>query len=418
MRNNEMINYLVHLKGNPKMCILTEPLWFIPYSLYIPFATIYMYSLGVNDVQIGFLMSFGMVIQVIASFFGGVITDKFGRRLTTLWSDVISWSVPCFIWAFAQNFWWFFVAMLFNSIWQISNISWDALLVEDSEPDDLVYAYSWINIASVLSVFVSPISYVLMQNFDPVVIVRYLYVITGISMTTKFLLLYFKGHETKQGLIRMAETKDVPVSKLLSGYKDVFWKIVKSPQMRFALFILLTYNISFRTVTDVFFGLYTTQKLGLPQSLLAIFQMIGAGVTLVIMFTLQNKLNRLPFKPVMVAGYLLFIINNLLLILCPPKEPAYLVVYTVINAFAGACIIPRKDSLNARMLDKQERARANALMYMISIGITSPFGIFVGWLSSMNRTYPFILNVLIFLVALIAVFFSKEVRRLDHPTEA
>ncbi|MEG1426571.1 MAG: MFS transporter [Oscillospiraceae bacterium] len=414
MRNNEMINYLVRLKGNPKICILTEPLWFIPYSLYAPFATIFMYSLGVDDVQIGFLMSFGMIVQVVAAFFGGVITDKLGRRLTTILADLISWSIPCLIWTFAQNFWWFLAAIILNSVWQISNISWGALLVEDSKEDELVYAYSWINIASVLSVFVSPISFALMQNFDPVFIVRYLYFFSFISMTIKFLLLFFKGHETEQGKKRMEETKNVSMLKMMSGYKEVFLKIIKSGQMRFALFVMLTFNISSKAVSEVFFGLYTTQKLELPQSLLAIFQMIGAIFTLLIMFTLQNKLNRLPYKPVMVVGYILFIANNLLLVLSPAKMPIFLILYTIINSFATACILPRKDSLSARFVDKKERARVNALMYMIMIGITSPFGIFAGWLSSMNRSYPFILNILLFVIALIAVSCSKEIKKLDE----
>lgn len=414
MRNNEMVSYLRRLQGNPKYCILSEPLWFIPYSLYAPFVTIFMYKLGVTDVQIGFLMSFGMVVQVLAAFFGGVITDKLGRRLTTVLSDLISWSIPCLIWSFAQDFWWFFAAIMLNSIWQISNISWGALLVEDSRPDELVYAYSWINIASVLSVFVSPISFLLMQNFDTVLIVRWMYFFSFISMTIKFLLLYFKGNETAQGRIRMEETRHVPLIKLMGGYKQIFFTLIKSGRMRFALFVMLTYNISAKAVTDVFFGLYTTQKLLLPESLLALFQMIGAVVTLVIMFTLQNKLNRLPYRPVMLGGYVLFILNNLILILCPEQSPAYLILYTVVNSFAGACIIPRKDALYARFVDPKERARVNALMYMITIGVTSPFGIFVGWLSSVNRSYPFMLNIIIFAVAFIAMASSKEVRKLDE----
>lgn len=414
MKNNEMVTYLKRLKGNPKMCIMTEPLWFIPYSLYAPFATIYMYSLGVKDVQIGFLMSFSMVLQVVFAFFGGVITDKFGRRMTTLLSDVISWSVPCLIWTFSQNFWWFFVATLFNSAWQVSSISWGALLVEDSEPGELVYAFSWIDIASVLSVFVSPISFILMQNFDPTVIVRYLYFFSFLSMTLKFVLLYIKGNETKQGVIRMQETRHVPMTRLMAGYKDVFIKMMKSGQMRFALFVLLTYNISSKAVTEVFFGLYTTRNLGIPQSFLAIFQMIGAAVTLVVMFTLQNKLNRLPYRPVMMAGYILFIVNNLILVFCPPNTVAYIVIYTVINSFACACIVPRKEALAARFIDPAERARVNAIMYMVTIGITSPFGIFVGWLSSVNSMYPFALNVVIFTVAFVSILFSKEVKKLDR----
>ncbi len=410
---NEMVNYLINLKGNPRYCIITEPLWFIPFSLYNPFATIFMYSLGVDDIQIGFIMTFGMIVQVFAAFFGGAVTDKFGRRMTTIFADLISWSLPCLIWAFAQNFWWFLAAAIFNSIWQVSNISWSGLLVEDSEPDHLVYAYSWINIASVLSVFVSPIAYLLMQNFDPTIIVRYLYGFSFVSMTIKFLILFIKGNETEIGLKRMEETKNVPFHKLLAGYKDVFIDMVKSPHMRFALFLLLGYNICVSTVSGTFFGLYVTQRLQLDESYLAIFHMVGGVVTLIFMFTLQNALNKMPYRPVMLIGYVLFIANNLLLILMPVNSIIHVVIYMMINSFAVACVAVRKDAISARFINVKERARINALRYMIMIGFTSPFGIFIGWLSSIDRRLPFVLNILIFTVTLLAVFLSKEVKEFD-----
>ncbi len=412
MKNNPMINYIFKLKGNPKICILTEPLWFIPFSLYAPFITVFMNSLGVNDLQIGLITTIGMIVQVFASFFGGVFTDKFGRRITTFIADLISWSTPCLVWAFAQNFWWFLAAAILNSVWQVSNISWGALLVEDSEPDDLVYAYSWINIASVLSVFVAPISFLLMDNFDTVLIVRVLYLFSFVSMTIKFLLLFIKGNETKQGLIRMQETKHVPVIKLIAGYKEVFLSVVKSPHMRFALFVMLVTNVT-KSATDLFYGLYVTQELMLPTSSLAIFQMITAASMLIIMFTIQGKLNKKAYRLIMPIGYGLFIINNLLLILAPANKPEFIVLYAIISAVCTAFIAPRKDSLSARFVDKKERARVSAILYMLMIGITSPFGVFIGWLSSINRTLPFILNIAIFTVAFLAVMFSKSVKDLD-----
>ncbi len=416
MKKNPMVNYIVNLKGNPKICILTEPLWFIPFSLYAPFITVFMNSLGVDDLQIGLITSIGMIVQVFASFFGGVFTDKFGRRLTTFIADLISWSTPCLVWAFAQNFWWFLAAAILNSVWQVSNISWGALLVEDSKPDDLVYAYSWINIASVLSVFVAPISFILMDNFDPVLIVRILYLFSFVSMTIKFLLLFIKGNETEQGRIRMQETKDIPVAKLIAGYKDVFLSVVKSREMRFALFVMLVTNVT-KSATDLFYGLYVTQELMLPTSSLAIFQMITAGSMLLLMFTVQGKLNKKAYRIIMPIGYGLFIANNLLLILAPVNRPEFLVIYAIISAVCTAFIAPRKDSLSARFVDKKERARVSAILYMLMIGITSPFGVFIGWLSSIDRSLPFILNIVIFATAFIAVCFSKSVRKLDKEAE-
>ncbi len=58
--DHPLLTTLVGLRGNPRACVYTEPLWGIPYSLYVPFFTLYMYALGVNDQQIGFLISIAL----------------------------------------------------------------------------------------------------------------------------------------------------------------------------------------------------------------------------------------------------------------------------------------------------------------------------------------------------------------------
>ncbi len=78
-----LIELLKNNKGNPKTLILMEPLWGIPYNLIAPFATLYMYTQGITDVQIGLILSVSMVVQVLFSFIGGILTDKLGRKFTT-----------------------------------------------------------------------------------------------------------------------------------------------------------------------------------------------------------------------------------------------------------------------------------------------------------------------------------------------
>lgn len=59
-KEHPLIRQLLELKGNPKVCILIEPLWGIPYNLISPFITVYMYALGIKDREIGlFLKIFG-----------------------------------------------------------------------------------------------------------------------------------------------------------------------------------------------------------------------------------------------------------------------------------------------------------------------------------------------------------------------
>lgn len=64
LRKHPLIELLKHNKGNPRTLILMEPLWGIPANLIAPFATLYMYSQGITDVQIGLILSISMLVQV------------------------------------------------------------------------------------------------------------------------------------------------------------------------------------------------------------------------------------------------------------------------------------------------------------------------------------------------------------------
>src|SRR5689334_23667074 len=113
-----------------------------------------MLAIGVSKEQIGLIASIAAGFQVVLALLSGVITDKFGRRRTTLIFDILSWSVPALISAIAQNFWYFLIAALVNSVWRITHNSWTCLLVEDAEKDQLVDIFSLIAIANLMVGFI------------------------------------------------------------------------------------------------------------------------------------------------------------------------------------------------------------------------------------------------------------------------
>jgi MFS family permease len=413
LRDNHLISTLFEIKGNPKACLLTEPLWGIPYNLYIPFVTLYMYALGVKDGQIGLLLTIGMVLQVVSSVFGGIITDKFGRRRVTFLVDFISWSVPLLIWMFAQNFWWFLAATVFNSLWLVTNTSWQCLLVEDCDPKQLVNVYTWVNIAGLLAVFIAPLSALLVSEFSLVPTVRILYAFAFLSMSAKFIILYIFSTETEQGIKRMEETKHQSIWFLLVGYKEVFQKLVSSRQMRLILAIFILINISGISINN-FFSLYITQNLGIPDRYVALFPIGRAAIMLLFTFILQSGINLLKFRPVMLWGFLIYIASHILLLLARPNSSLLIIGYTILEAAAYALVIPRRDSLGALFIDKEDRARVMSLIFVIMLAVSSPFGSLIGWLSSMNRQYPFILNIIIFAIIALIVSTSKAIVQHDR----
>ncbi len=115
MKMHPLFTSLLTFKGNARGCVYPEPLNSIPYFLYIPYVSIYMLALGVSDSQIGLIVSISWAFQLLLALSSGVITDKLGRRRTTLVFDLISWALPALLSAVAQNFWFFLGAAVVNS---------------------------------------------------------------------------------------------------------------------------------------------------------------------------------------------------------------------------------------------------------------------------------------------------------------
>jgi len=408
-----LFHTLINMKGNVRACVYTEPMWGIPYNLYMPFITVYMYALGVKDAQIGLLLSIGMIFQVIASVFGGIVTDKLGRRLSTIIFDLLSWSVPCLIWACAQNFWWFLAAVILNSTWQITNNSWNCLLVEDCEESLLVNVYTWVHISGLVAVFFAPVSSFFVEQFSMVGTVRVLYLFSFVSMTLKFLILFRYSTETEMGKRRKEETASISTGQMLKDYRHIVAGILKAPHTLFLIGFLVLFNIS-NIATSNFFGLYVTRNLLIPESFLAVFPMVRAVIVLAFMLLLQNRFNQFPIKWVMGIGLFLFTAANLILIMVPVHSLSFLFVYVVIEAFAYTLVSPRRDSMMVWFVDKEERARVNGVIYVLMIGFSIPFGWLNGLLSSMNRQFPFILNIAIYLVCLLMVLRSEVLENHDN----
>ena len=408
-----LVRSLLSLRGNQRACVFTEPLWGIPYNLYSPYATLFMVALGVNDQQVGFLLSVGAVAQVIAALLGGVLCDKLGRRVTTAVFDILSWSVPCLIWIFAQNFWWFFAAAVVNGMWKITDNAWNCLLVEDAREEDLVDIYTWINVSGLMAVFFAPISGLLISRLTLVPTMRILYFVTFVMMTSKFLILFFASRETKQGKIRMAETKNVPVWKMLWEYKDVLKLVFSNSGTRFIIIIYALINVS-TMITGNFFALYITENLGVSQAFVSVFPMVRAALMLGFIFTLQNRFNRLAYRPIMVASLVLYVLSHVLLLAAPVGNIWLVMGYTICEAFACALFMPRKDALMVIFIDAQERSRIQGLLYVVTMAITTPFGLLIGQLSAIDRRLTFALNIIIFIVMAVMVMSSGVLKKQDQ----
>lgn len=397
MKNHSLIATLKSLRGNPRGCVYPEPLWGIPFNLYAPYVSIYMLAVGLTDKDIGLILSVSWGFQIVLALLSGAITDKVGRRRTTFLFDIVAWTIPSLISALAQNFWYFLVAGIVNSVWRVTHTSWTCLLVEDAEPHQLADIYTWIHIANQIVGFIAPLAGVLIATYSLIPTVRGLYFFAAFMFTVKAAVTYWLTDETAQGKIRLQETHDLNVFHILRGYTGVFQTLIRTPRTLYAGGILLVMSIT-SLINGSFWGILVTEKLHIPADTIAIFPFIKSAIILTFFFTIMPWLNRQHFKLPMMVGFLGYVVSQLILIAAPEGGLTVLIVSVFLEACSYAAVNPLVDQLAAVSIEPKERARIQSILYVGIILLTSPFGWIAGNLSELNKNFPFFLNIGLFIV--------------------
>jgi MFS family permease len=396
---NPLLTSALALRGNGRACVYTEPLWGLSMMLVLPYASVYMLALGIGDEQIGLLATISMLSQVVFGLLSGVITDKLGRRLTTAVFDIVAWSIPCAIWAVAQNFWYFLVAAVINGAWQVTQNSWDCLLVEDVDRGEITKLYSLIKVAAEFSALFAPIAALLVSRFGLEPAVRLLYVNAFVIMTLKIWILYRWSTETATGRLRREQTRGVGIWRLLREYRGVLGLIVRSRGTIFSLVIAALVG-AVALVNGTFWQVLVSQHLRVPDPLLPFFPMVRSLLSVVFFFTLIPRLThgRHLQRPTL-WGFLVYLAGQVLLVLIPaPAGGAVWSTYALLgcclllDAFGAGILFMLAESLVALHVDQHERSRVMAIQRTCVMLATAPFGWISGWLSGMDRTWPFLLT--------------------------
>ncbi|GHU22600.1 hypothetical protein FACS1894164_05290 [Spirochaetia bacterium] len=393
---NPLLQTIFELRGNPRACVYTEPLWGLSMNLCLPYASVYMAALGIADADIGLSATVYMVSQVVFAFLSGPITDKLGRRKTTAIFDFLAWCIPCLIWWRAENFWFFIVAALFNGTMKVTTNSWDCLLVEDAEKDKITSIYSLVIMCGQLSALFAPISAVLVSKLTLIPAIRILYINAFVVMTTKLTLLYIFSRETRTGVVRMAETKGKSIWELAAGYRGVLGIIAHSPGTIFSLVIAALVGIV-SMVNVTFWQIIASKKLLVPDSLLPMFPMLRSIVAIIFFWTLIPRIMKRGFRFPLLTGFICYVVGQTILILTPVGIARYplLCVSLLFDGFGSGILAMLAESLVALHVNKAERARVMAIQHMIIMGVTAPFGWIAGILSSISRSLPFVLTIIL-----------------------
>jgi MFS family permease len=392
-----LLGTLVGLRGNPKACVYTEPMWGLSMALCLPYASVYMLALGLSDLHVGIVASIYMFSQMIFSLLSGVITDKYGRRKVTAIMDFIAYSVPCLIWASAQGFGFFAVAALLNGAMKVSVVSWDCLCIEDADKNKIGHIYTWITICSNLSALFAPIAAVLVSKLTLIPAVRLLYINAFVIMTAKLLLLYKFSRETRTGVIRRNETAGKSWRELIGGYKSVLQMMVTSRGMVFAIIISVVVEISVM-IASTFWQIIASRRIGVPDALLPMLPMAKSVMAIVFMFTMMGRMEQSKMKNPLLIGFFFSALSSVILIVIPGTSVVgymLLISSLALDAFGASMLNVVRETLVGIYANEGERSRVLALLQSMVMCISIPFGYICGALSEASRTYPFVLSIVI-----------------------
>jgi len=417
--SDSLFSVLKKLKGNPRACVYTEPLWGLSMNLCMPYISVYMLALGLSDTRIGFIVTVNTLMQMLFSFLSGPVTDKMGRRKATAVFDILAWCVPSLIWWRAEGFYFFLVAAVLNGLNGITSNSWHCLLVEDAEKKQITRIYSLVMICGQLSAIFTPISSVLISKLTLIPAIRILYINAFVLMFIKVLILYLASSETNTGKKRMEETKGISMFKLAGGYGDVIKLILQSRGTVFAI-VIAALGWIVGTINNTFWQIIINKKLLVPEAVLPFFNVFRSVLAIIFLFFVIPKLLKGLLKIPFILTFASYFIGQFLLIMIPVegilKYPLIL-VSLVFDGFGMGALFMLCESVIAIHVDQNERARIMALRYMFIMIVTAPFGWIAGILSDISRNFPFMLNMVIlaFGIVITLVYYRKEN---DHSAES
>jgi len=211
----------------------------------------------------------------------------------------------------------------------------------------------------------------------------------------------------------MAETHHRSIISLLGEYRNVFSQLLHSKPILAALSLMVITNI-YTTVSGNFWGVLFTGKLGFSSAQISTYVAIRSIIMTICFFLIGPRLTNLRrFRLPLWAGFAAFLVSQLLLVVMPPQAVILLVISVVLEAVALALVSPMTESLLALSMESNERARVSAMVYVALIVLISPFGWIAGQLSAIDRSLPFALNLFLFAIGLVLVWFIGRPGFLD-----
>jgi MFS family permease len=390
-----------NVKGNARVIVLTEGVSAITFQwadIYLP---LYMLALGASDIQVGLLASVFILTQLVSSFLGGYIADRFGRKRVLVVVDIICWAVPFFIYAIANNPWYFLVGRFISGFINMVMPAFQCLFVEDVPVEHRPAVFNMLQFAYAAASLLAPVAGLLVGQLGIVAAGRIIMIACTITNLVNPLYRQLTLHETSIGKERMAATASQPLAEIAGDYARTVASIAKDSRIRTFLGVrtLVTFNT---TMWATYAMIYLTdnQGVGLPKPSIAFLPFVAALTTMGLIFLLNRRSQPASVLNNLVAGQALWLASALFFVTSPAGTIWFAILSTFLGAISLVLFQPANQTYWANIVEDQRRAQVfsagTALSTLFSLGA----GPLAGVLYIVFPRLPFILAILLQAVAL------------------
>jgi MFS family permease len=390
--------------------ILVEPFWAVFSGLIFFYVPLYMKEIGLTEVEMGIINTVNLLVAFICHLFAGPITNRVGRKKTTLTFDLISWSVPMLIWAVSQNFWYFLAAAVVNAFVRIVSVSWYCLLVEDTPENKRSKVFGIINVIGCASGIFTPVSGLLIFKYGTVPTMRVLYGLGFVGMTAMFLIRNALITETKPGRDLMEKHSGLTITESIKSSIKIIFRVYKSSSH---ILLTLVYIITNFVLSLSFFQiLYLKDFLGFRENIISVTPGVNAIINILLYVFVLPRLNRLREEKALSFSLGIGVFGALLFILIPRSSSLMMIATLAVIAIGNFFIQTYRDSVFMNNLGEHEKADVYSAVQTISTLICIPSGYIAGLTYSINPLLPFIIVLVLLTCAFAcsAALLKKSVR--------
>ncbi|GGI45638.1 hypothetical protein GCM10008018_13160 [Paenibacillus marchantiophytorum] len=391
------------LPDNPRYSIWLEPLWAIPGTIVLFYAPLYMKGAGLSDIQIGILNSVNLYFSFMFQMFAGAVTNKWGRKRTTLLFDLISWSIPMFIWAFSNNFWLFLIAYLLNASSKFVTVAFNLLIIEDVDEKQRSLVFAIMNMIIISAGVLAPLAGGVIHKYGIMPTISVVYFIGGISMTVLFVVRNYLTKETEAGEVMIQAYSDTHIIRGVVQSFRLFGQSMRNRQMLPIILITIISNIILQL--NFFQVIYLKEQLGFGDRMISWIPFITAVTTILVYSAAMPRVKERNEASYVKLSLAVCAAGSLLFLFIPAGSVLMLIIVTTVLAAGTFLLLTFRDSLLMNKLGQYDKADLYSSIQVVMSIAAIPWGyisglvynfkpsllfiiIFIGYASLLALAYP------------------------------